>query len=132
MIAAIFFSRSDLVGAAGAVGLSALLPYVYFQRKEIAKNRESMRRHFREASKVLSRTTSQDFERLSVDEQRSFNETSSDIGSFELAFEEMVETLERREIVAAVILTLQWAFGAAIFDGCASLIEKLEVAYAHA
>jgi hypothetical protein len=116
IVFAFAFGRSDLLGAAGAVGLAALVPYVYVEQVQINDELGSMRASFGRAYHDIHRMTSSEYEQLSEDEKHQYNETGSDIGSAELAYESDLKRIQDREVILAVLLTIQWAFGAAFFD----------------
>lgn len=132
-ILAIAFDRADLLGAAGALGLAALLPYVYIERQKIDASRRSMHEFYGNAYHEISRVTQSEYDGMSDDDKHEFDddkhefdETGSDIGSFDLAYDDDFKKIEKREVILAVAMTLQWAFGAAIFDACAWLLKGLE------
>ncbi|KPA22271.1 hypothetical protein shim_05490 [Shimia sp. SK013] len=117
-IASATLGRSDLLGAAGAVGLAALLPYVYVEQQKISEELASMKALFGSAYHDINRMSSSEYEELSENEKQQYNETGADIGSAELAYQDDEKKIHVRELILAVLLTLQWAFGAAIYDLC--------------
>lgn len=67
-------------------------------------------------TKVVRSFTDEDYHKLSAEEREEFDETSSDIGSHELDCEEGLDRILWIKLTLFVLLTLQWAFGAAIYD----------------
>lgn len=112
----IVLKRPDFLGAAGAVGICFLLYYVYVEQKEIRTNRKLMESMFGDTYKMVNSFTEYDYNKLSDQEKEDFNETSSDIGRNELDFEEGLEHISTIQLKLLVLLTLQWAFGTAIYD----------------
>ena len=112
----VIFANGDLFGAGGAVGLCFLLGYVFIERRKIADQLEAMKRHFGDTYKAVQQMTTEQFEKLSEEDQDEINEAGSDIGSFETAYHNDLKRVERRELLLAIALTLQWAFGNVVFD----------------
>ena len=108
--------RSDLLGAAGAVGLVALLLYIFEERQAISNEKLSMQRFYGQGFHDLNRMTSAEYATLSEDEKHEADETGSDIGTFEMMYENDLQRVENTEIKLAAFLTLQWAFGSVFFD----------------
>ena len=127
MVLAVLLPRSDFFGAAGAVGLCALVSYIYVERQSIERSREGMRRMFGSGYHEINRMTRTEYDQLSDEKKHQFNETGADIGSAEMTFEDELRTVERQEVKLAIALTLQWGFGAAIFDAGAWMLRKMEV-----
>ncbi|MCR9150416.1 MAG: hypothetical protein NXH83_09595 [Rhodobacteraceae bacterium] len=116
LVAGIVLERSDFIGAVGAVGLAALVPYAYFEKKNVEDKRSAMRAFYGSSYHEAKRMKPSEYEKLSKEDKHQYNELSSDIGTREIEFDEDVSLVERRELLLAVLLTLLWAFGAAIYD----------------
>ena len=116
VLLSITLRRGDILGAAGAVGVCFLGVYVYIEQRAIQEKRRSIESLFGDTYKVVRSFTDEDYNKLSAEEKEEFDETSSDIGSHELDCEEGLDRILWIKLTLFVLLTLQWAFGAAIYD----------------
>ena len=108
------------------VVLCFLLGHVFVERRKIAEELEAMKRHFGNSYKLIQQMTTEQFEKLSEEDQHEYNETGSDIGSFEIAYHNDLKNVERRELLLAIALTMQWAFGSLLFDALKFMHQSRE------
>lgn len=122
-IAAWFLGSREAFAAAGAIGLCTILAFVVIERRAIDDERESMRRFYGDSRVNVMNMTEKEYNKLSEIDKHAYDETAYDIWRNEAAYDADVRRVENLELVAAVILTLQLAYGAMLYDILAGLIN---------
>ena len=102
--------NGELIGAAGAVGICFLVPFVFIEQANINERMNAMQHFYRDV-KIHSETmTHVEYEGLDEEEKEQFGEAESGYLVAQLNFEADITRVKFLEISAGILFTLQWAF----------------------